>query len=310
VPRVLISGASGLIGSALVSHLTARGYAVTRLVRSRSAVAADAVYWNPVTEEIDAARCEEFDAVVHLAGRNLSAGRLTGRRQREAFESRVRGTALLATTLAGLERRPRVFISASAIGFYGDRGDELITEATEKGQGFLADLCAEWEAATEVTGRAGIRVVRLRTAVVLSRAGGALKSMLPVFRMGLGGPLGNGRQWFSWIALEDHVRAFLQAIETESLMGPVNSTSPEPVRQKDFARMLGKVLSRPAVIPVPKIVLGLRFGQELGEATLWSQRVLPEKLQGSGFEFKYPNLEAALWHESKKLRMTIKQRYP
>lgn len=298
--RVLISGASGLIGSALIPLLQENGYEVTRLVRSHDETGSDAIHWNQATGEIDTARCESFDAVVNLAGRNLSQGRLTGKRKQEAYDSRVRGTSLLANTLSKLERRPRVLVSASAIGFYGDRGDETITEASSKGNGFLADLCRDWEAATEPAMSAGIRVVRMRTAVVLAKTGGALKSMLPAFRLGLGGPLGNGQQWFSWIALYDHVRVFLHVLNTDSLTGPVNSSSPEPVRQNDFARTLGKVLSRPAIVPVPEFALHLRFGRELGDATLWSARVLPEKLTRSGFRFDYPDLESALQYELRK----------
>jgi hypothetical protein len=295
--RVLITGSSGLIGSALIPFLESHGYEVTRLVRSRDKTVPNRIYWNPEYDEIDSARCEGFDAVVHLAGKNLSHGRLTGKRKQRALDSRVRGTTLLSGTLANLQRKPRVLISASGIGFYGERGDETLTEASTKGRGFLSDLCSDWEQSTAPAAEAGIRVVMLRTAVVMARSGDPLKTQSLLFRLGLGGPLGNGKSWFSWIALTDHLRAIHHVIGTESLSGPVNSTSPQPVRQKEFAKTLGQVLSRPALIPVPGFALKLRFGNDLGEAALWSQRVLPEKLTRTGFRFELPDLEAALRHE-------------
>lgn len=297
--RVLISGSSGVIGTALLRLLAQSGYQVSRLVRSREETGPDAVYWNPARSEIDTARCEGFDAVVHLAGVNLAGGRLTGERKRKVVESRVLGTSLLCRTLAQLERQPRVLVSAAGIGFYGERGEEILTEQSGKGNGFLADLCRDWELATVPAAEVGIRVVRLRTAPVMTRTGDPLKTLMLVFRLGMGGPLGNGRQWFSWIALADHIRAVHHAMETGTLSGPVNSAAPHPVRQKEFARTLGQLLHRPAIFPVPEFALNLRFGRELGQATLWSQRVIPEKLTESGFTFQFPDLETALRHESR-----------
>ncbi len=294
--QVLVSGASGLIGSALLPLLRSRDYEPVRLVRSRAAMQENTRYWNPADGVIELSAADHFDAVIHLAGENLGAKRLTEKRKREIWSSRMAGTTLLAETLAKRDPKPRVLISASAMGIYGDRGDEMLTEASAPGVGFLAELCQAWEAAAEPARRAGIRVVHPRMGLVLSAAGGALKKMLPAFKLGVGGPLGNGRQWTSWITREDVVRLFLHIIEHEEITGPVNAATPHPVRQSEFARVLGKVLHRPALLPMPKIALELLFGSELTATLLGSQRLDPVKVESSGFDFEHPGLwEGLKW---------------
>ncbi len=287
---VLISGASGLIGSALLPLLRSGGYEPLRLVRSRAAVAEDARFWDPAAGVIELRSSDRYDAVVHLAGENLGEKRLTEKRKRQIWNSRMNGTTLLAETIAKMEPKPRVLISASAMGIYGDRGDEMLTETSTPGSGFLADLCQAWEAAADPACRAGIRVVHPRMGFVLTAAGGALRKMLPAFKFGVGGPLGNGRQWTSWITREDLVRLFMHIIEHEEISGPVNAVTPQPVRQGEFARNLGKVLHRPALFPVPRIALELLFGKELTAILLGSQRLDPVKVEASVFTFLYPGL--------------------
>lgn len=292
--RLAVTGASGLIGSSLVPALTAAGHRVTRLVRS--APAADEIRWNPAAGELDPDRLEGMDGVVHLAGENIAGGWWTTERKRRILESRVQGTRLLAGVLAGLQSPPRVLVSASAVGYYGDRGDRILTEESPPGEGFLADVAEVWESATEPARLVGIRVVNLRLGIALTPAGGALAQMLRPFRLGLGGPLGNGRQWMSWIALDDAIGALLHALATETLVGPVNAVAPEPVTNADFTRTLGRVLHRPTVFRVPAPVLRLALGEMADALLLSSTRVLPHRLQGSGYRFRHPSLEGALRH--------------
>ena len=293
--KIAITGSTGLVGSALVPFLNAGGHHVTRIVRT-STTEGDAV-WNPGTGQIDAARLDGLDAVVHLAGENIAARRWNAEQKARIRDSRVQGTKLLCETLAKLQRPPRVLISASAIGFYGDQGDRELTEASPSGSGFLPEVCREWEAATEAAKKASIRVVQLRFGVILSPGGGgALAKMLTPFRLGLGGRIGNGRQWMSWIALDDVVGCIHHALATDSLHGPVNAVSPRPVTNREFTKTLGKVLWRPTLFPMPGFMARLAFGEMANELLLASTRVLPRALLDSGYRFLYGDLESALRH--------------
>ncbi|MBZ5516532.1 MAG: TIGR01777 family oxidoreductase [Acidobacteriia bacterium] len=294
--NVLISGSRGLIGSALVPYLTARGRTVTRLVRGPAQPGGTEIPWGPTQGKLDPLMLEGHDAVVHLAGENLAAGRWTPKRKAEILASRVKGTRLLAKTLAGLAQPPQVMVCASAIGYYGDRGEEVLTEESPVGKGFLAEVCTAWEAASEPAAEKGIRVVRLRFGVVLSPAGGALAKMLVPFKLGLGGRIGDGRQYMSWIALEDVLGTVLLALTDKSLAGAVNAVAPPAVTNLDFTKTLGRVLTRPTVFPVPAFALRLAFGEMAEETLLASNRVRPAKLLARGFEFRFPELEAALRH--------------
>lgn len=294
--HVAVTGASGLLGSALLPFLTTGGHRAIPVTRRSDA--SSAIRWDPATGAIDTAAFEGLDAVVHLAGENVGA-RWTRERKRRIRESRAGGTRLLAETLAGLRRPPRVLVSASAVGVYGDRGDEVLTEdATPTGPpaDFFVELGREWEAATEPARAAGIRVVILRFGIVLTPAGGALARMLPAFRAGGGGPLGNGRQWVSWISVDDAVGAVHHALFTDELAGPVNAVAPQPVTSRSFAATLGRVLHRPAVIPAPALALGLLFGEMAETALLGSQRVSASRLAAAGYAFRHPSLEGALRH--------------
>ena len=292
--RILVSAASGFLGSALAEELTAEGHDVVKLVR-RSPQAADEIEWDPAAGNLSAAAVEGFDAVVHLSGAGIGDRRWTEERKRVLVESRTDSTALLAETLAGLSQKPEVLISASAIGYYGLlRGDEILTEATGPGSDYLASLCVAWEAATAAAAEAGIRVATIRTGLVLDAEQGFLAKMLPLFRLGVGGPLGSGKQWWSWIAKEDQVGAILHLLDS-NVSGPVNLTAPNPVTNAGFTKTLGEVLGRPAKLPVPRFALAVRLGPEMADATaLASQRVQPQQLQESGYEFSYPELEPAL----------------
>jgi hypothetical protein len=291
--RIAISGASGFVGTALSAFLTSGGHTVLPLVR-RAARHEGEIAWNPAAGEIDAARLEGVDAVIHLAGAGIADKRWRDKRKAEIMASRVKGTDLLARTLAGLQRKPAVFVSMSAVGFYGAQGDEPLTEASLAGDGFLAEVAKAWEAATVPAAAADIRVVQPRLGVVLGAGGGALARLLPPFRMGLGGPVGSGRQVMSWVTLDDVVGALHHMLFTPSLFGPVNVTAPHPVSQREFARVLGTVLHRPALMPLPAAVVRLAFGQMGEEALLSGQRVLPQQLLGSGFVFRQPELGGAL----------------
>jgi uncharacterized protein len=292
--QVVLTGASGLIGSALVPALTTGGHGVTRLVRSDRPAQDGEAGWDPSAGRLDVPALEGADAVVHLAGETV-AGRWNDDKKRRIMDSRARSTKLIAETLAAMEPRPGVFVCASAIGYYGDRGDERLAEDSKGGEGFLADVVREWEAATLPAAEAGVRVVNLRFGIVLSPAGGALASMLTPFKLGAGGPFGGGRQYMSWIAIDDIVGAIQHALTTESLAGPVNATSPYPVTNSEFSKTLGRVLKRPSVARVPAPVLRLVVG-EFSKELLDSRRVLPMKLTDSGYEFRYPQLETALRH--------------
>lgn len=298
--RVLITGSSGFIGSALVSFLTTGGHQVVRLVRSEPRAAENEVHWDPTAGRVDTSRLEGLDAVVHLAGENIGAARWTPERKARLRESRVRGTQLLCESLATLSARPTVLVSASAIGYYGNRGDEVLHEESAPGSGFLAELARQWEAATESAANAGIRVVNLRIAVVLSATGGALRQMLTPFRLGVGGVLGNGKQYMSWITLDDLVRVIAHSITTESLSGPVNAGSPHPVTNYEFTKTLGRVLGRPTLFPMPDFAVRLAFGEMADELLLASTRIQPTKLLASGFEFRHAELEGALRQLLKK----------
>ena len=294
--HVAVTGASGLLGSALMPFLTTGGHRVTPFVRGRTRP--DAISWDPEAGRLDPAAFDGVDAVVHLAGENIGQ-RWTEARKRRIRESRIAGTRLLAETLARMPRPPRVLVSASGIGGYGHREDEVLTEASSVADAppdFFVELAREWEAATEPARAAGIRVVLLRFGVILTPAGGALERMLLPFRLGVGGPLGSGRQWLSWVAADDAVGAVHHALMTEGLAGPVNVTTPEPVRWREYAATLGRVLGRPAVLPVPALALRLLFGEMADVALLGSQRVLPARLIETGYQFRYPALEGALRH--------------
>jgi len=292
--RVLVSGASGLIGGALVAALPAAGHACVRLVRHTPRGPGE-LAWDPAAGSLDRAGLEGVDAVVHLAGEPIAGGRWTAARRERIESSRVRSTALLASALAGLARPPAVMLCASAMGFYGDRGDEFLTEASPPGRGFLGEVAARWEAAAAPAAGAGIRVVHSRFGLVLAAAGGALHEMLPIFRAGLGGPFGNGRQWCSWVTLADTVRALVFAIGTDALRGPFNVVAPEPVRNAEFARALGRVLRRPALLPAPAFALRLVLGRGAAdELLLASQRISPVALHAAGFHFADGELEPAL----------------
>lgn len=292
--RVAVTGSTGLIGTPLVRALRADGHRVLRLVRSRPVSSGDEVYWNPALGEIDTAALEGVDAVVHLAGENVGQPPWTGERKRRILDSRVQGTTLIARTLAGLERRPRVLVSASATGWYGDRGDEVLDESSPPGSGFLADVCRAWESSADAARAAGIRVVHPRIGVVLTREGGALERLLTPFRLGVGGKLGSGRQWMSWVAMHDVVEALRFALRTDSLSGPANLCSPAPATNEEFTRALGRALGRPTVLGVPEFALKLALGQMADEALLASQRAVPDRLREAGFVFQYPDLEGAL----------------
>jgi uncharacterized protein (TIGR01777 family) len=298
--RILISGASGLIGTALVPALEADGYEVTRLVRG-SAKNTNELAWEPM-REVSPALVSGFDAVMHLSGENV-AGRWTEEKKRKIRESRVVSTRNLAWAIAKAEAPPRTFVCASAIGYYGNRGDEILTEESAAGAGFLPDVCREWEAATHV-GIAGVRVVNLRFGIVLSKEGGALKEMLRPFRLGLGGKIGSGRQWWSWIHIDDAIAAVLQCLPAGRgraaphvcgfISGPANIVAPNPVTNAEFTRVLASVMKRPAILVVPGFAAKLAFGEFAQEGILASARVMPKKLQESGFQFRYQDLQGAL----------------
>jgi uncharacterized protein (TIGR01777 family) len=293
--KIVVSGSTGLIGSALTKALTRRRDEVVPLVRRRVSPGEHVLAWDPERGTIDRAGLEGADAVVHLAGENVF-GRWSPAKKQRIHDSRVKGTRLVSDALAGLQRRPATLLAASAIGYYGDRGDEAVTEASAPGEDFLAQVSRDWEAATAPATRAGIRVVNMRIGVVLTTSGGALAKMLPAFRLGLGGPVGSGNQYLSWIVLDDIINAMLHLLNTQNLVGPVNMTAPTPLTNRDFAKTLGKVLGRPAVVTVPAFALRMAFGTA-GAAMLQSgQRVLPARLLASGFDFSFKEVEPALRH--------------
>ena len=289
-----MTGASGLVGTELVQRLRSRGFEALRLVR-RAPRGGDEVRWDPDSGAIDREGLAGIVGAVHLAGENVASGRWTEAKKARIRDSRVRGTELLAGALSTLSPKPEVLVSASAIGYYGARGDEVIDESSSPGSGFLASVCEEWESATAVARDAGIRVVNARIGVVLSSEGGALAKMKTPFLLGLGGRIGDGSQYMSWITLEDVVSALVFALETEMLAGPVNLVAPAPVTNAVFTKTLGSVLSRPTVLPVPKFALRLGAGAEMAdEMLIGGARVMPAVLQANGFEWKHPTLEPAL----------------
>lgn len=290
--KVLVTGSHGLIASALIPRLQGDGHTVTRLVRQSPGPGE--LQWDPEGGTIDRGGVEGHDAVVHLAGVGIGDHRWTAEHKRAVLDSRVKGTRLLSETIAGLEQKP-VLVSGSAVGYYGNRGDEQLTEASAPGDDFLAEICTQWEAATAAADAAGIRVVHLRTGIVLSKGGGAIKQMLTPFKLGVGGKLGSGRQWFSWIHIDDEVGAILHALTHDDVRGPLNAVAPNPVTNADFTKALGRALHRPTVVPVPSFGLRLLFGREMADTMLLSgQRVLPTVLQQSGYQFVQPDLDTAL----------------
>lgn len=291
--RILVTGASGLVGTALVSALEARGDEVLRLIRS-TPKSANEVRWNPEKEIENPSALEGIDAGIHLAGESISEGRWTKEKKERIYTSRVKGTRTLSEALSRLNLSPKTFLCASAIGFYGDRGDEILDEESAPGTGFLTKVCVDWEAAAEPAKERGIRIIHLRFGIVLSDAGGALKKMLPPFKMGVGGKLGSGRQYMSWVTLEDAVRIIIHALDNESLRGPVNVVSTNPVTNLEFTKTLGRVLSRPTFFAVPAFALRLAFGDLADEGLLASTRVIPKRLEQTGYTFRHAQLEDAL----------------
>jgi uncharacterized protein (TIGR01777 family) len=291
---IAVTGATGLVGSVLVPFLRCGGHRVIEIGRSYPAAAPDQLRWNPASGELDTTAIEGLDAVVHLAGDNIAAGRWSDARKRSILDSRVTPTRLLAEKLAAMKRKPRVMVSASAIGFYGERGERVVTEADGAGAGFLSDVCRQWEAAAEPALRAGIRVVLLRIGVVLSARGGALARMLPPFLLGGGGVLGSGQQYMSWISLEDLVALIHASVVDERLSGPLNAVAPTAVTNREFTRTLARVLRRPAIVPMPAFALRAAVGEMADALLLASTRVASTKTVESGFVFRDPDLETAL----------------
>jgi uncharacterized protein len=290
---VAVTGASGLVGTALCARLASNGARVLRLVR-RAARGLDEIAWQPARGELDAAAMAAAEAVVHLAGANLAGGRWSAARKRELWASRVESTALLARTLAAQEPRPRAFVVASAIGYYGNSGETPVDEAAPRGAGFLAELCEAWEQAAAPAHAAGIRTVHVRCGLVLGGRGGVLARLLPVFRLGLGGPLGDGRQRMSWIALEDLLAVFERALHEEGWIGPINAVAPDAPTNAEFTRALARALHRPARLRVPAWAIRLALGQLGREALLAGQRVEPARLRALGFSWRYPHLDDAV----------------
>jgi len=293
--RILITGSTGLVGSALVRDLSGAGHAVLRLVRTPPQAAGE-VHWDAAAGRLDIAKLSAVDAVVHLAGESIAEGRWNAAKKARIRDSRVIGTRFLAESLAQLPQRPKVMVCASAVGYYGDRGEEVLREDSAPGQGFLAGVCREWEAAADPARAAGIRVVHLRTGVVFAKRGGALAKMLPPFRFGLGGPMGSGTQYMSWIAIDDLIAVLRCAVEDANYAGAINAVAPEAVTSAQFARVLGKVLRRPAVLPAPAVAVRLLLGEMADALLLASQRVEPARLAALGYRFAYPSLEGALRH--------------
>jgi uncharacterized protein (TIGR01777 family) len=292
---VLVTGSTGMIGSALVDRLGTGGHRVRRLVRSPRQTGESAFLWDPQKGTIDDAALANLDAAVHLAGETVS-GRWTEAKRKRILESRVKGTRLLSESLGRLDRRPSVLVCASAIGYYGDRGDERLTEQSPGGAGFLTGVVRGWEEAARPAADAGVRVVHLRSGIVLSASGGALERMLLPFRLGLGGSFGDGSQYMSWISLDDELGAIEHALAAEQVAGPVNAVAPNPVTNREFAKTLARVLGRPAVVRTPALALRLALGGFARESLLASQRALPQRLLDSGYRFQHPELEGALRH--------------
>lgn len=290
--KIIISGASGLIGKPLVKKLSLAGHEVVQLVRRTPN--ANESRWNPATGQLDASVIDGADAVIHLSGAGIGDRRWTTKYKQELVESRTKSTALLASTIANCAKKPSVFLSGSAIGIYGPRGDEELTEQSSNGSSFLADICKQWEAAAKPAVDAGVRTVYLRTGIVLTPLGGALKKQLPLFKLGLGGKFGDGRAWQSWISLDDELAA-IEHLLTAKVSGAVNLTAPNPVTNADFTTTLARTIKRLAILPIPKFGPQLLLGAELADALLFTgQRVMPAELLKSGFVFKHSTIEVAL----------------
>ena len=294
--KILISGSHGLVGKALGNSLVEDGHEVIRLVRKGHTLNQPEVEWHPDQGRIDAQRLEGLDAVFHLAGESIASGRWTDEKKRAIRESRTKGTSLLSETIAQLSQPPTVFVSASAIGYYGNRGDEELTEQSGPGNDFLSSVCVEWEASTRAAAEKGIRTVLARFGIILDRNGGALAKMLTPFRMGIGGRVGDGRQWMSWIALDDVVNALKFLLLDSAVHGPVNIVAPNPVTNAEFTKTLGRVLSRPTFFPMPAFGARLAFGELADALLLSSQKVDPAVLKDRGFAPYWPRLEPALQH--------------
>lgn len=292
--RILVTGSSGLVGTALCPALEAAGHQLTRLVRPPREPAPGIGIWDPAAGVLDADTVAGHDAVINLAGENIAGGRWNKARKERIRDSRVKGTRLLAETMACLDAPPRVFVSASAIGYYGDRAGQLLREYHEAGEGFLPEVCQAWEEATEPAKAAGVRVVCARIGIVLSPEGGALKKMLTPFKLGVGGKVGSGGQFMSWIHLDDVVGAFLHLLETDALKGPVNLVAPDALDNADFTKTLGRVLRRPTIFPLPAFMVRLLFGEMGQDLLLASTRVDPERLKQTRYRFRFPRLEDAL----------------
>jgi uncharacterized protein len=292
--KILLSGSSGLVGSALVFHFVSDGHQVFRLVRSPEE---DGIVWDPKQPISDRKALEGLDAVIHLAGESIAEGRWNEQKKREIRESRIQGTRHLSEALGSLNSPPKVMICASASGYYGDRGDEILREESHPGTGFLPDVCQEWEGATQLAADKGIRVVNTRFGIILSRKGGALPQMLTPFKFGAGGKIGSGRQYWSWIDLDDVVAAIEHCINKDDLQGPVNTCTPNPVRNAEFAHTVGHVLKRPAILPLPGFAARAVLGEMANALLLCSCRMEPAKLIASGYTFAYPDLESSLRHQ-------------
>lgn len=291
--KILISGSHGLVGSALATSLKSDGHEVFALVRHAPHSEFE-VEWYPDRGSLALSGMEGMDAVFHLAGESIASGRWTEEKKQRIRDSRVKASTVLAEALGNLKQPPKTLISASAIGYYGDRGDLIVTEGNAPGNDFLAGVCVEWENATESASKKGIRVIKARFGVILGTAGGALAKMLPPFRMGVGGRVGSGKQWMSWIALDDVVGGLRFALDNDSLTGPINFVAPNPVPNAEFTKTLGHVLSRPTLFPIPEFAVRLAFGEMADALLLSSQRVAPERLKAAGYEFSQPTLEGAL----------------
>ncbi|HEV8131545.1 MAG TPA: TIGR01777 family oxidoreductase [Acidobacteriota bacterium] len=289
-----IAGSTGLVGSELVKALKNKGHKVRRLVRSENEVGTENVLWSPRQGVRELHRLEGIDGLVNLAGENIASGRWTRSRKKEIYRSRVESTRLLVDRVGRLQKKPSVFVNASAIGYYGGRSDEILDEKSSPGEGFLTDVCLAWESEARRARDKGMRAVFTRFGVILSAKGGALAKMLPIFRLGAGGRLGSGKQWMSWIAISDAVGAIIYTLENSELQGPVNVVSPNPVQNETFTKTLGRVLGRPAIFPAPAFALKLALGQMAQELLLASQRVVPRELERTSFQFSYPELEPAL----------------
>lgn len=297
--KILMAGSSGLVGNALRSAWNSQGVEVRRLLRGKGSAGPDALYWDPSEGVIDRGSLDAVDVVVNLAGENVASGRWTQARKRLIRESRIQSTQLLARAFQGTKHPPKLLVSASAIGVYGDSGEEWVTEDSPPGEGFLSQVCVDWEAAAQPAIVAGVRCVFLRFGIVLSPQGGALSRMLPLFRMGLGGVLGRGAQWMSWVGMEDLIAAVDHVIRDETLRGPINVVAPTPVTNREFTQALSRKLRRPAVFPAPAWALRLAFGDMADEALLASCRARPQRLLQSGFKFQQPDLEG--WMRSTQL---------